>query len=94
VHAWSAAQPLPPAHEDEQYVSPPSCEQMPPLQSLSVRHATQEAPPPPEPLLLPLVPMPLDPPSAQAPSSVVAALEQASGAAGTVSAQTRAMRGM
>jgi hypothetical protein len=58
---------------------------------LSVRHATQEAPPPPEPLLPPLLPTPL-PPSIHAPLSVVAAPEQAS-AAGTTSAHARAMRG-
>jgi hypothetical protein len=83
VHASLAEHSLPLGHAVAQYVSPPSCEQTPPLQSLFVRHATQV--PPPAPLLdvlpLPLLAMPFEPPSVQAPSSVTLVPEHAASAA-------------
>jgi hypothetical protein len=82
-------------------VSPASCAQTPPLQSLSTRQGTHEAPDPlplldePEPPLLAPCPLTLPvPPSPKAASFVVALPEQASTAVSDASPPSRRTRGM
>ena len=100
AHASPPAHEAPPVHVAAQYVSPASCAQTPPLQSLSVRQGTHEPPelpPPLEPELPLLVPCPFTPPvpaSPKAASLVFAFPEQAAAAARDTSPPSTRTRGM